>query len=443
MDWSKLPEVGAITLLTCAFAAVARHNHTGVSKLWLTAWLTIGFHFAASIFVFVPGVWGILANIIAVSALTWAGTLFMWAAIPYFNEKSSKWMTFAFLAVNTLYVTLIVLNPAGSRVLIPGALLYGIVPLAITAIRLHEFSHRLRWATITLYCVLSAFLLAFQNRPGNGTDLALNAVLFAVYFNCTMNFWYAYRRATAGAFITIAGFFTWASVFLVGPLMIALLPQVHVESEVWNLPKYVVAVGMILLMLEEQIAHNRQLALHDDLTGLPNRRLFQDRLASALERAHRFETQAALLVVDLDRFKQVNDTLGHYMGDLVLQHVSSILAGRVRRSDTVARTGGDEFSVILEPTSRADAEHVGQSLLRLLKEPQQVGDHTVRIGASVGVAVYPEDASSMESLCIAADLRMYDAKHNTGSFGKQSAPSAPSALLNVEPKTDPGLRVAK
>jgi diguanylate cyclase (GGDEF)-like protein len=221
-----------------------------------------------------------------------------------------------------------------------------------------------------------------------------------------------YRRATAGAFVTIAGFFAWASVFVVAPLMAAFLPQVRVESEVWNLPKYIVAVGMILLLLEDQIQHNKHLALHDELTGLPNRRLFQDRLTNAVERARRTGSQTALLLVDLDHFKQVNDTLGHHIGDLVLKNVAQICSARVRRSDTVARTGGDEFSVILdEPTSHADAESVGRSLMQLLREPLQLGNYTVKIGASVGIAVFPEDAPDMESLCITADLRMYDNKH--------------------------------
>ena len=169
-------------------------------------------------------------------------------------------------------------------------------------------------------------------------------MLFTIYFGCCLHFWYAYRRATTGAFITIAGFLAWAAVFVVAPGMNIFLPNLRLESEVWNLPKYVVAVGMILLLLEDQIEHNKYLALHDELTGLPNRRLFQDRLASALERARRTGSQTALLLVDLDQFKQVNDALGHHAGDQLLERVGRVFSARVRRSDTVARTGGDEFS---------------------------------------------------------------------------------------------------
>lgn len=191
----------------------------------------------------------------------------------------------------------------------------------------------------------------------------------------------------------------------------AFFPNIHLESEVWNLPKYVVAVGMILVLLEEQIAHNRHLALHDPLTGLPNRRLFQDRLASALERARRAETQTALLMLDLDHFKHVNDSLGHHSGDILLQKVAELFSGRVRCSDTVARTGGDEFSIVLEsPTSADEAALVGRSLLDLLKEPFELEKHVVTVSASLGVAIFPDDAEELEALCIRADLRMYGDK---------------------------------
>jgi diguanylate cyclase (GGDEF)-like protein len=168
---------------------------------------------------------------------------------------------------------------------------------------------------------------------------------------------------------------------------------------------------MMLLLLEDQIEHNKHLALHDPLTGLPNRRLFEDRMAISLERSRRTGTEMALLVIDLNDFKQVNDTMGHHVGDLVLQRVASTFAERVRRSDTVSRTGGDEFSVILEePTNREDAEFVGRSLQELLNEPLDIEGRKVSVGASVGIAVFPADASDTESLCIAADMKMYGEK---------------------------------
>jgi diguanylate cyclase (GGDEF)-like protein len=427
VNWVELPDLAAVTLLAAAFASVAHRSQTHISKVWLVGWLMIVLHFTGFLFLNLPGNWGTLAESIGLDALTWAGLLFMWASVPYWRETSSQWMLAALIVANTLYISVLVAGPAPAWSLNLAAALFGLLPVAVAVSVSRKFSHPLRWAILILYCALSIFLLIFQHRPGIGVMLALNAVMFTVYFGCSTHFWYTYRRATTGALITIAGFFAWAGVFVAGPAILVFLPQIHVENGAWNLPKYLVALGMILLLLEDQIEHNRHLALHDHLTGLPNRRLFQDRLASALDRARRSESNAALLLIDLNQFKHVNDTLGHHTGDLLLQRVASILSGRVRRSDTVARTGGDEFSIILEePTCRADAAQVAQFLVQLLSEPMQLGEHTVQIGASVGIAVFPEDSSDSESLCIAADLRMYNDKRNSVDEGAD-APSAVAA----------------
>jgi diguanylate cyclase (GGDEF)-like protein len=415
VDWGKLPDLAAVAALTCAFASVARRGQTSASRHWLTGWVLIAVHFAAFIFLSAPGIWGELAADIGLASLTAAGVLFMWASVPYRAERSSQWMLASLLVTNSLYVILLNVEHPNPVALNIAAVLFGAGPLVTALTARRDFTHVLRWMLVGLYCLLSVFLLAVQNHPRMGLELASNAVLFTVYIGCCFHVWYNYRsRRSAGSLITIGGFLGWAAVFVVAPFLQAAAPAATVDPEVWNLPKYVVAVGMILLLLEDQIEHNRYLALHDELTGLPNRRLFLDRLALSLERARRMESKAALLVIDLNHFKQVNDTLGHHAGDLLLKKVSAIFSGRVRRSDTVARTGGDEFSLILEePTNRSNARLVAKSLMQMLEEPLQIGNHTVQVGASIGVAVFPDDATTIESLCIAADLRMYHDKNES------------------------------
>jgi diguanylate cyclase (GGDEF)-like protein len=435
--------LAAVGLLTLAFVSVARFGKTSLSRLWLVGWAMIMLHFAAYGFLPAPKPWSDIANFVGTGALVWAGMLFTWASVPYRRQISSLWIFIALVGSSTLYLGIAIFDTAPSKDLTVAAVLFGALPLAISLYALPRFNHPLRWTVVSLYFALSIFLLAVQFRPG-GSDLALNALLFAVYLGCAIHFWYGYPRATAGAFITIAGFFAWASVFIIGPLIQRLVPTIHLENEVWNLPKYIVAVGMILLLLEDQIEHNKYLALHDELTGLPNRRLFQDRLASTLERARRTGSQAALLLIDLNEFKQVNDSVGHHIGDELLKRVGSLFLGRVRRSDTVARTGGDEFSVILEdPMTRADAARVGKSLAELVADPFEVNGHTVQIGASVGVAVFPDDANDAESLCITADLRMYAVKQaSKASEDKESRrPFGPTAVPVHRPQ--PGLRLAE
>jgi diguanylate cyclase (GGDEF)-like protein len=397
----------------------------------------IALHYAAFIFAPVIGQFGAIAAFIGLASLTWAGILFIWASVPYRKKHSSFWMMSALIATNTLYVGLIVFCPSAAWALTLAAVLFGATPLVIALLNLRRDNHPLRWVTVVLYAALSMYLFIFQLRPGNGLGIALNAVFFTVYFSCCIHFIYAYRHVSTGGFITIAGFLAWAAAFVLTPGIGAFLPNFHLESGVWNLPKFVVAVGMILLLLEEQIEHNKYLALHDELTGLPNRRLFQDRLASALESARRTKSNAALLLFDLDQFKQVNDAYGHHIGDQLLKRVALVFSDRVRRSDTVARTGGDEFSVILlDPTSHEDAERVGNSLIELLMEPFELGNQMMRIGASVGVAVFPEDATDAMGLCIAADKRMYCFKSRTGRLGESPRPPVPASVSQVELTAD-------
>ena len=416
MDWSRIPNVVVIALLLCAFASLERHSPTPSSRLWLSGWLMVLLHFIAAIFQHLPGIWGPLAFITQAALFAGAGFLYIYAAIPDHRQASCRWMLGSLMAVSTLYIALVRLAPGGRWMLTVSAALLGLCPLTVMLLSPRRVNFTLRWVLVLIYGALSISLLIIQYQPAHGLgsdpEAARHAIMFAVYFSCFVLVSYTYHRATAGAFITITGFFCWAMSFLVTPLITMYLPLVHIDNEVWDLPKFIVAVGMLLILLEDQIEHNKFLALHDVLTGLPNRRLFQDRLAGALERARRSNSQAALLVVDLDRFKKVNDTLGHHIGDLLLERVGAICSGRVRRSDTVARTGGDEFSVILEePTSREDAENIGHLLIQLLKKPLQLEGHTVQIGASVGIAVFPDDGADMESLCVAADMRMYDNKH--------------------------------
>jgi diguanylate cyclase (GGDEF)-like protein len=408
-----------VGLLAWAFASVARRSYAPVSAHWMTGWALIVVHFVGLVFAPAPGLWGTAAVAVAVLALVLAGLFFTRASVPYKSEFSSRLMLWVLLAGYTVYVSALMLQ-APAWVLNASAALLGLGPLGLALTYVQRFRHPLRWITAGLTFCLSVFLLAVQNRP-NGSDLALNATLFVVYLACAIHFLYMYRRVTSGAFIAITGFFLWSSVFVVAPVLMSMFPALNIESEVWNLPKYVVAVGMILLLLEEQVAHSKHLALHDDLTGLPNRRLFQDRLASAVERARRTRAQTALLMLDLDHFKRVNDTLGHHAGDLLLQNVARLFNGRVRRSDTVARTGGDEFAVILEsPISREEATHVGEDLLKLLNEPIELKNRTIRVGGSLGVAVFPDDAGDMESLSICADLRMYENKRLNARDGDEA-----------------------
>lgn len=160
-------------------------------------------------------------------------------------------------------------------------------------------------------------------------------------------------------------------------------------------------------------------AYHDTLTRLPNRALFKDRLSTALARATREAHELAVMFIDLDRFKLINDSLGHTVGDRLLQAVSARLQNCVRKGDTLSRFGGDEFTLLLpEVRDRESARQVAEKILDCLRRPFKLDDQEIFAAASIGVAMFPSAGSSMEALIKNADIAMYRVK-NTGRDGFQ------------------------
>ncbi|MBV8084205.1 MAG: GGDEF domain-containing protein [Chloroflexi bacterium] len=164
-------------------------------------------------------------------------------------------------------------------------------------------------------------------------------------------------------------------------------------------------------------------ALHDGLTGLPNRALLRDRLAQAILATHRLENLAAVIFMDLDGFKAINDTHGHDVGDHVLVEVGRRLSGVLRGSDTVARMGGDEFAVVIEGAAGAEvAMALARKLLEALRQPIDLSGETVQVGASLGVALCPTHGNDVDTLLRHADAAMYRAKR-TGSVAVLYTPT--------------------
>jgi diguanylate cyclase (GGDEF)-like protein len=169
--------------------------------------------------------------------------------------------------------------------------------------------------------------------------------------------------------------------------------------------RFAVALGS-----EQRRASLLKQAYYDDLTGLPNRQLFKDRLERELAHAKRTNTRVAILYIDLDRFKNVNDSMGHSAGDALLLAVSQRLAAQVRESDTLARLGGDEFVLIAPGPEEQPAHVLAERLQSALREPVVVQNATCFVQASIGLAVYPQDGADAEGLLRSADIAMYRSK---------------------------------
>ncbi len=188
----------------------------------------------------------------------------------------------------------------------------------------------------------------------------------------------------------------------------------------------------------------RRQAHFDALTQLPNRLLFNDRLEHTMAEATRHQTRLALLYLDLDDFKKINDTLGHDMGDQLLMEVAGRLTGLVRQSDTVARLGGDEFVMILgDADSEIDVQHVAEKVTECIAQPVTLAGRLVTVSSSVGIALYPDDADSAKALMSHADSAMYHAKHsgkNTFSFFSASMNADAIRRLVVEEQMQHALK---
>jgi diguanylate cyclase (GGDEF)-like protein len=207
-----------------------------------------------------------------------------------------------------------------------------------------------------------------------------------------------------------------------------------IRNQVAALEKIVVARTKGLQAANRQLRH---MATHDSLTGLSNRTLLEDRLQQSVVHAQRNQQRFAVLVCDLDRFKLVNDSMGHHAGDLFLQEVARRLTSVVREGDTLARQGGDEFVFVLSPpASEADAEAVCRRALDALAPPMQIDGMDIHISASFGVAVYPRDGERVDALLANADAAMYCAKQRGNCLQQFSADLGGTAQYRLRLESD-------
>lgn len=424
MNFTILPNLTALGVLVAVFWAISRKATTQRVRLWLLGWFLILLHFAAAALpATASGIWPQLATAMSLGCLMLATVAFLTSVSSAVCDPRREAQFAMAVAVPALayangailgvgkpeyYYCFIAVGALGPIVLLWRNSKAGVVGMAAGTV-----------AVLAVAAVLCRFVL--QGNPGLGVIVilaALNvstAILFATH----------HHRATAGVLTAVSGFCLWALSFPAAVLTQRLPTLVKLESEVWNIPTYLVAIGMILTLLEDQIEKSTYLAYHDELTGLPNLRLLEDRLDQALAQASRSGGKVAVCVLDLDHFKEVNDTFGHRVGDLALCEVVSRLRARVRASDTLARSGGDEFTMVSQVGSRKAAETLISALESSLSEPIRIEAGNVRVGLSIGMAVFPEDGGDANELYAAADRAMYAVK----KAGRRQAAAAAQIVV--------------
>lgn len=434
MNFSVLPSLGALSILVVIFAALLRGGSTERLEFWLAGWIFVLVHFMAQFLDVGQGPWERWMVALSFNFLQLAAIAFLISVSPMANDRRRQLLLTVGLGIPTLLYTDAVTWDVTAR-----GFYYSVIGLAFgnMALRVWRSYRRLNAyvGCLLLGCagVTVAMLVCVAcSRTSLGIIILLSTFNFAAAFL----FWRHSGPSTLGVLTTCFGFLAWGAVFPCAELLKRLAPSVHVESEVWNIPKYFVAVGMILTLLEEQIERSYHLAYHDELTGLPNRRLLLDRMELALANVQRSGRKLAILVLDLDNFKEINDTYGHRIGDLVLQNTGLRLSTRIRRSDTVSRSGGDEFTVISEIVSSQAAGVLVSALRSALSIPIKVEGNLIGTSASIGFAVYPDHGTDVDLLCAAADQAMYFAKRarsGKDSVVERFCPTSPELASSILP----------
>jgi len=408
MNFTALPNLIALAILVVVFWAISRKATSEHVQLWLIGWALVLLHFASQFPVFAENTWSRVAEAVSLGTLVLASIAFLISVSAMASDRRSRVLLATAIAVPTLAYTNGLTWGIGNANYYYFWIALGVLaPLAFFwRYNQHRHGHA---AIAVVSSAVAAGIVGWGVARGN-PELGITVMLAALNFVAAFLYWNHHNRTTAGVLTAVIGFALWGAVFPTALLLGILAPSAKVESEVWNIPKYLVAVGMILTLLEDQIERSTYLAYHDELTDLPNRRLLEDRLDRALAQAERSRGKVAVFVLDLDHFKEVNDNFGHRVGDIALREVVARLGSRIRACDTLARSGGDEFTVISQVDNVEGPRVLLSAMESALSDPIVVEGKQVRTGLSIGLALYPDDGSDPDQLRAAADRAMYAAK---------------------------------
>ncbi len=405
MNIAFLPDLSALAILVFILAMVRRRHSDARADAWLLGLFFTLVEATAHTLYAPQGIPDRVLHVVVLDCYVLAGFVFNWAAGDQNEPRSSR---LAYLSLNGLTL-LAVTSLYGWNVRVPGAYIPAVVVGMVVGVATSILVRRnARYALLQIAgWGAIGLLVAHQHiRPAVYWSLA------CVYAIAAINFQRRLGRDSTGKLAIVTGFSIWALNFLLHPYIITYHPNLaDVASHVWNMQKSLISIGMILVMLEEQVTTNEWLALHDELTGLPNRRLFAARLTSAIEHTDRHRTSLALVVLDVNDFKRINDTMGHVAGDQVLREVAAMLRKSIRATDTVARLGGDEFIIVAtDMANETSVERFTESLRNAIERPMTINDQAMVASASIGYAIYPSDAKDATKLLRLADQRMYASK---------------------------------
>ena len=414
MDSSYLPDIFALSVFLAGFRPLVRRVGAYVN-LWFLGW---GFLLVHYLVLSLDARAGWTHTAVSIAALWTAELCALCFVVASANMPNAN-----VGPVLALELTVPVLLQSGLMVLCPGR---GDLQLWAVGLFFGPGLHMLVWSkhrSRSMLVLSAAFaLFAAVTLPVAWREAAALPVTHSALAMLFLTAAYLYAAASGrfsrGIVAAVAGLSAWGLSYPLADIYLRLHPGAAISRALLECPQYLVAAGIVLTLLEEHLRRTERMAMHDPLTDLPNRRLFEERLVKTMEEARINRTTVACLVIDVDNFKHINDTLGHTVGDQLLRALAVRLSWHMSPRDILARTGGDEFTALLAGVN--DENHlrfIASAMMSAASVPIAIDEHqSVDVRISVGIALSPDHAEDIDELRRMADEAMYSAKRRGGSI---------------------------
>ncbi len=411
MDLTYLPDIFSLTIFIAGFRPLVRKVGPHVN-LWFVGWTFMLAHFVSMFLAQPTGQLHIITSFAAYWTQDLAALTFILAAAAMKGRRAVAEFT-GMLALPVLAQSALFLLGNTRPALSLGVLVLFLLPAGF--VMLAPRPRYRPFAVLSFTFVLFAAMVLPLAR--HDAALVGKGVLCLLFTSAAYLYLVSSPRKTRGTMAAVIGLLCWGLSFPVVALIRHHSPGLALDRTLVEAPQYLVIVGIILTLIEEYVLRTERLAMHDPLTDLPNRRLFEERLIATMEEARLNRTTVACLVIDVDNFKHINDTLGHSAGDQLLRALAVRLSWHMSPRDILARTGGDEFTALLAGvTDEHHLRFIAGAMMSAASVPIAVDGKAVDVKISVGIALSPDDADDIDSLRRAADEAMYSAKRRGGSL---------------------------
>ncbi len=416
MDLAVLPEIFALALLIGAYRPLVRRVGAHVN-LWFLGWCYLLAHFFVLFAVKPARANDPLPHFLAVISLETCGLLFLLAA-GNARLRRVGYVFFGQLALPMLaQAALYGLRPGAhlARYSLLHQLVNALFVVPVLPLIYRPAARRRHRAVIGI--AFAVFGLATLPIAAGYPEIVTAGILAMLFFSVAYLYLSNTPRYSGGVFVTGFGLAAWGISYPIAAIIERLYPGLELDSRLLEMPQYLVMAGSIMSLLEEHLQRTERMATHDPLTDLPNRRRFEERFTEALQEAHEEKTTVACLVIDVDDFKNINDTMGHTAGDQLLTSLAVRLSWHIGPRDILARTGGDEFTAMLAGvTDEHHLRFIASAMMSAASVPVIVeGGRPIDVKISVGIALSPDHADDIDGLLKAADEAMYVAKRRGGN----------------------------